>query len=76
VGFEHSEKSNDAIDMVFNKKRADDRKEWLKYYDRNSYLDTNKMGKLDVAMLRYLSPEEFRVLTAVRLELYLKNYIY
>ncbi len=34
------------------------------------------MGKLDVAMLRYLSPEEFRVLTAVRLELYLKNYIY
>ena len=42
VGFEHSEKSNDAIDMVFNKKRADDRKEWLKYYDRNAYLDTNK----------------------------------
>lgn len=34
------------------------------------------MGKLDVAMLRYLSPEEFRVLTAVRLESYLKNYIY
>jgi len=23
------------------------------------------MGKLDVVMLRYLSPEEFRVLTAV-----------
>ena len=44
VGFEHSEKSNDAIDMVFNKKRADDRKEWLKYYDRNSYLDTNKIN--------------------------------
>uniref|UniRef100_A0A6C0IF03 DNA topoisomerase (ATP-hydrolyzing) n=1 Tax=viral metagenome TaxID=1070528 RepID=A0A6C0IF03_9ZZZZ len=42
VGFEHSEKSNDAIDMVFNKKRADDRKDWLKYYDRNAYLDTNK----------------------------------
>jgi len=42
VGFEHSEKSNDAIDMVFNKKRADDRKEWLKYYDRDAYLDTNK----------------------------------
>jgi len=44
VGFEHSEKSNDAIDMVFNKKRADDRKEWLKYYDRNLYLDTNKIN--------------------------------
>jgi DNA topoisomerase-2 len=28
--------------MVFNKKRADDRKEWLKEYDRDLYLDTNK----------------------------------
>ena len=34
--------SDDAIDMVFNKKRADDRKDWLKFYDRNSYLDTSK----------------------------------
>jgi DNA topoisomerase-2 len=42
VGFEHSEKSDDAIDMVFNKKRADDRKDWLKLYDRKSYLDTTK----------------------------------
>ena len=42
VGFEVSEKSDDAIDMVFNKKRADDRKDWLKYYDRNAYLDTSK----------------------------------
>ena len=43
VGFEHTgKKSNDAIDMVFNKKRADDRKDWLEYYDRESYLDTNK----------------------------------
>jgi DNA topoisomerase-2 len=42
VGFEHSEKSNDSIDMVFNKKRADDRKDWLKLYDRNAYLDTSK----------------------------------
>jgi DNA topoisomerase-2 len=43
VGFEHSGKvSDDAIDMVFNKKRADDRKDWLEEYDRNSYLDTNK----------------------------------
>jgi len=44
VGFEHSEKCDDAIDMVFNKKRADDRKEWLKVYDRNAYLDTSKTG--------------------------------
>ena len=45
VGFEHSGKeSDDAIDMVFNKKRADDRKEWLEDYNRNSYLDTNKLS--------------------------------
>ena len=43
VGFEHNgELSNDAIDMVFNKKRADNRKEWLENYDRDSYLDTNQ----------------------------------
>jgi DNA topoisomerase-2 len=44
VGFEHNgKKSDDAIDMVFNKKRADDRKYWLENdYDRNSYLDTTK----------------------------------
>jgi DNA topoisomerase-2 len=42
VGFEHNGKSSDdAIDMVFNKKRADDRKEWLEDYNRESYLDTN-----------------------------------
>jgi DNA topoisomerase-2 len=42
VGFHHSEKSDDSIDMVFNKKRADDRKDWLKNYDREAYLDTGK----------------------------------
>ena len=42
VGFHHSEQSNDAIDMVFNKKRADDRKDWLEKYDRESYLDTSR----------------------------------
>lgn len=42
VGFEHNGKpSDDAIDMVFNKKRADDRKEWLEDYNRESYLNTN-----------------------------------
>jgi DNA topoisomerase-2 len=30
--------------MVFNKKRADDRKDWLKFYDRDSYLDTNQVA--------------------------------
>jgi DNA topoisomerase-2 len=42
VGFEHSEQSNDVIDMVFNKKRADDRKDWLKIYNRTAFLDTRK----------------------------------
>ena len=42
VGFSHSEKSDNTIDMVFNKKRADDRKDWLHLYDRDAYLDTNK----------------------------------
>ncbi len=34
--------SNDSIDMVFNKKRANDRKNWLENYDREKYLDTNQ----------------------------------
>jgi DNA topoisomerase-2 len=44
VGFEHTGvTSDDAIDMVFNKKRADDRKTWLEtIYDRNSFADTSK----------------------------------
>ena len=44
VGFTMSEKSDDTIDMVFNKKRADDRKDWLKLYDRKAYLDTKKLN--------------------------------
>jgi DNA topoisomerase-2 len=43
VGFKYEgESSVDSIDMVFNKKRADDRKVWLSSYDRKSYLDTGK----------------------------------
>jgi len=43
VGFEHvGKETDDTIDMVFNKKRADDRKTWLGMYDRDSYLDTTK----------------------------------
>jgi len=42
VGFEHTgPNSTAAIDMVFNKKRADDRKDWLKEYDRELFVDTN-----------------------------------
>ena len=44
VSFEHTgETSDNTIDMVFNKKRADDRKLWLEnVYDRKSFADTNK----------------------------------
>ena len=38
----NGEKSINTIDMVFNKKRSNDRKEWLSGYDRESYLDTSK----------------------------------
>jgi DNA topoisomerase-2 len=45
VGFEHTgATSDDAIDMVFNKKRADDRKSWLEnVYNRSSFADTSKL---------------------------------
>ena len=43
VTFTHTENSDDAIDMVFNKKRAEDRKDWLGKYERESYLDTSKV---------------------------------
>ena len=34
--------SDDSIDKIFNKKRADDRKVWLENYDKNAYLDTSR----------------------------------
>ena len=42
VTFTASEDTDDMIDLVFNKKRADDRKDWLNEYDRKSYLNTSK----------------------------------
>lgn len=44
VNFIYEENTSDnAIDMAFNKKRAEDRKHWLEnVYDRNSYLDTRE----------------------------------
>uniref|UniRef100_A0A6C0AWW6 DNA topoisomerase (ATP-hydrolyzing) n=1 Tax=viral metagenome TaxID=1070528 RepID=A0A6C0AWW6_9ZZZZ len=36
------DKSIQTIDMVFNKKRSDDRKDWLATYNRELYLDTSK----------------------------------
>jgi DNA topoisomerase-2 len=34
--------SDDIIDKIFNKKRADDRKTWLGAYNKNAYLDTSR----------------------------------
>tara|TARA_B100000579_G_scaffold34566_1_gene24171 strand:+ start:10784 stop:14194 length:3411 start_codon:yes stop_codon:yes gene_type:complete len=42
VNFTTSDNCSDVIDMVFNKKRANDRKKWLSIYDRNAYLNTSK----------------------------------
>ena len=42
VTFKNTNSCANSIDMVFNKQRADDRKNWLGDYDRNSYLDTSK----------------------------------
>ncbi len=43
VEFVHTGKeSDDHLDMAFNKKRADDRKEWLASYSREAFLDTSK----------------------------------
>jgi DNA topoisomerase-2 len=43
VDFEYNgQTSDDSIDKIFNKKRADDRKQWLEQYDKEAYLDTSR----------------------------------
>ena len=34
--------SDDVVDKIFNKKRADERKTWLEQYDKNIHLNTNE----------------------------------
>jgi DNA topoisomerase-2 len=34
--------SDDIIDKIFNKKRAEDRKQWLEKYDKDTFLDTSR----------------------------------
>ena len=58
VSFDYDKEQKKYIDMVFNKKRADDRKEWLSGYNRESYLDTNKKSVsyqefIDKEMIHY-----------------------
>ena len=42
VDFVYSDTCDNSIDKIFNKKRADDRKEWLENYNKNAYLDTSR----------------------------------
>jgi DNA topoisomerase-2 len=45
VNFVYSgETSDDTIDKIFNKKRADDRKQWLEQYNKDAYLDTSNQS--------------------------------
>ena len=40
VNYKYEEqKSDEAIELAFNKKKADSRKKWLSEYDRNNVLD-------------------------------------
>lgn len=41
VNYKWTDDSNNVLDLAFNKKRADDRKEWLSGYDRQNILDYN-----------------------------------
>lgn len=55
ISFQHSgAECSDAIDKAFNKKRADDRKDWLRNYDKDAYLDI-KSG--DVSYKRWADNE-------------------
>jgi len=42
VKYVHTDKSDEYIDLAFNKKRADDRKKWLMKYEKNDVLDYSK----------------------------------
>lgn len=42
VAYTYDENADEAIDLAFNKKRADDRKKWLMEYDKEVVLDYNK----------------------------------
>ena len=42
VDFMCGTNTDDAIDKIFNKKRTDDRKQWLGQYNKDAYLDTSR----------------------------------
>lgn len=56
VRFQWDPDANDHIDLAFNKKRADDRKEWLNTYDRARVLDV-PAGGADVGFTQFVNDE-------------------
>ena len=47
VKFDYTPESDPAIDLAFNKQRADDRKTWLKSYDNTALVPTGNKVKYD-----------------------------
>jgi DNA topoisomerase-2 len=47
VKFDYTPESDPAIDLAFNKQRADDRKTWLKAYDNTALVPSGNMVKYD-----------------------------
>ena len=47
VKFDYTPESDPAIDLAFNKQRADDRKNWLKAYDHTALVPVGNMVKYD-----------------------------
>jgi DNA topoisomerase-2 len=39
ISYKYEDTADEALDLAFNKKRADDRKEWLANYDKDNVLD-------------------------------------
>jgi DNA topoisomerase-2 len=58
--FVSDEKSTDAMDLAFNKKRADDRKTWLTKYDRSKVL--RRLPDVDPSRLRGLRTDPLQQL--------------
>jgi DNA topoisomerase-2 len=56
VEFEWDDASDNTLDLAFNKKRADDRKDWLTTYDRSRNLNV-KAGGARVGYTRFVNDE-------------------
>lgn len=55
IKYEWDEKTDDSISLAFNKKRSDDRKEWLSRYDAGRILDIGAGGQ--ISYTRFINDE-------------------